>query len=108
VPPDYAPRGDRRTLSTYLTAIMGALQLFQKAGMCVLDPQQITDLTSRHGPTIIANFVSHYETGAGTPFNAYALISILQSVDDLASCFTYQDTAQMPALTRYYQRLDRR
>jgi hypothetical protein len=108
VPPDYATRGDRRTLSTYLAAIMGAVQLFQKAGICVLSAQQVTDLTSRHGPAIIANFVSHYETSAGTPFNAYALIGVLQSVDDLANCFTYQDTTQTPPVNKLYQRLDRR
>jgi hypothetical protein len=108
VPPDYATRGDRRTVSTYLTAIMDAVQLFQQAGRCVLAPQQIIDLTSRHGPAIISNFISHYETGAGTPFNAYALIGVLRSVDDLANCFTYQDTAQAPPGTKYYRRLDQR
>lgn len=108
VPPDYANRGDRRTLSTYLTAITGAVELFQKAGICVLSAQQVTDLTSRHGPTIVANFVSHYETSVGTPFNAYALIGVIQSVDDFASCFTYQDTSQSPPLTKFYRHLDQR
>jgi recombinational DNA repair ATPase RecF len=108
VPPDYATRGDRRTLSTYLTAIIGAVQLFKDAGRCVLSEQQVKDLTSRHGPLIISNFVSHYETSAGTPFNAYALISVLQSVDDLANCFTYQDTTQTPPALKFYRRLDRK
>jgi DNA repair exonuclease SbcCD ATPase subunit len=107
VPPDYATRGDRRTLSTYITAIMDAVQLFQKAGVCVLTAQQVSDLTSRHGPAIVANFVSHYETSAGTPFNAYALIGVLHSIDDLAACFTYQDTTQTPPVTKFYRRLDR-
>ncbi len=107
VPPDYATRGDRRTLSTYLTAIIGAVQLYQKAGICVLSTQQITDLGIRHGKAIMLNFVSHYETSAGTPFNAYVLIGVLQSVDDLANCFTYQDTTQTPPATKFYQRLDR-
>ncbi|MBX3671016.1 MAG: AAA family ATPase [Rhodocyclaceae bacterium] len=108
VPPDYATRGDRRTLSTYLSAIIGAVHLFHKAGICVLTSQQITDLSTRHGLAIMSNFVSHYETNAGAPFNAYALIGVVQSIDDLANCFTYQDTTRTPAVTKFYQRLDRR
>jgi hypothetical protein len=56
----------------------------------------------------MANFVSHYETGAGTPFNAYALLGVVQSVDDLVDCFTYHDTSQSPPTMKFYQRLDRR
>ena len=108
VPPDYASRGDRRTLSTYVTAIVDAVQLFQQAGSCVLSVQQIIDLTGRHAQTITANFVSHYETSVGTPFNAYALIGVLQCVDDLADCFTYQDTSVVPPVTKYYRRLNQR
>jgi hypothetical protein len=94
VPPDYATRGDRRTLSTYMDAITAAVKLYQLAGICVLTGQQMADLTGRHVPAILSNFVSHYETCAGSPFGAYALIGVLQSVDDLANCFTYQDISQ--------------
>jgi hypothetical protein len=108
VPPDYATRGDRRTLSTYLTAITTAVELFVQADRCVLSPQQVNDLTARHGPTIMANFVNHYETGVGTPFNAYALIGVLQSIEDLVNCFTYQDATQTPLIMKFYQRLDQK
>src|SRR3546814_1727641 len=67
VPPDYATRGDKRTLSTYIDAITEAVKLYQAANLCVLTPQQATDLQHHHAPSIIGNFVSHYETGAGTP-----------------------------------------
>lgn len=106
VPPDYATRGDKRTLSTYLDAIGEAVKLYQAANRCVLTPQQITDLQNHHVPSIVGNFVSHYETGAGTPFNAYALLGVLQSIDALADCFTYVDPANNQK--RFYRRLDRR
>lgn len=106
VPPDYATRGDKRTLSTYIDAIGEAVRLYQAANRCVLTPQQITDLQNHHVPSIIGNFVSHYETGAGTPFNAYALLGVLQSIDALADCFTYVDSASNQK--RFYRRLDRR
>jgi DNA repair exonuclease SbcCD ATPase subunit len=106
VPPDYATRGDRRTLSTFIDAITNAVALYQAAGRCVLSAQQVNDLQNHHAPSIVGNFVSHYETGAGTPFNAYALLGVLQSIDDLVDCFTYVDPAN--GQKRYYRRLDRR
>lgn len=106
VPPDYATRGDKRTLSTYIDAISEAVKLYQGANRCVLTPQQLADLQNHHVPSIVGNFVSHYETGAGTPFNAYALLGVLQSIDSLADCFTYVDSANNQK--RYYRRLDRR
>ena len=105
VPPDYATRGDKRTLSTYVDAITRAVTLYQAAGLCVLSPQQITDLQHHHVPSIMANYVSHYETGAGNPFNAYALLGVLQSVDALADCFCLTDPVSNRR--KYYQRLDR-
>lgn len=105
VPPDYATRGDRRTLSTYIDAITDAVTLYQAAGHCVMSAQQISDLQNHHAPSIVGNFVSHYETGAGTPFNAYALLGVLQSIDDLADCFAYVDPAN--GQKKYYRRLDR-
>ncbi|PPQ45058.1 AAA family ATPase [Rhodopseudomonas palustris] len=105
VPPDYATRGDKRTLSTYVDAITAAVSLYQAAGRCVLSAQQITDLQNHHMPSIMANYVSHYETGAGNPFNAYALLGVLQSVDALAYCFCWTDPTNNQR--KYYRRLDR-
>ena len=106
-PPDYATRGDKRTISTYLDAIVDAVDLYQAAGRCVLSAQQIADVKNTHVPSIVGNFVSHYETGSGTPFGAYALLGVLQSIDALADCFTWTDTNQSPSLKKYYRRLDR-
>jgi len=105
VPPDYATRGDKRTLSTYVDAITAAVSLYQAAGCCVLSTQQITDLRNHHMPSIMANYVSHYETGAGNPFNAYALLGVLQSMDALADCFCWTDPTNNQR--KYYRRLDR-
>lgn len=105
VPPDYAMRGDKRTLSTYIEAITNAVTLYQAASRCVLTAQQVSDLQNHHAPAIIGNFVSHYETGAGTPFNAYALLGVLQSIDSLADCFTHVDPAT--GQKRFYRRLDK-
>ncbi len=105
VPPDYATRGDKRTLSTYIEAITDAVTLYQAANRCILTAQQVCDLRNHHAPSIIGNFVSHYETGAGTPFNAYSLLGVLQNIDDLADCFTHIDPAT--GQKRFYRRLDK-
>ena len=107
MPPDYEPRGDKRTLSTHIEAITDAVTLYKAANRCIfLTAQQIGDLQNHHAPSIIGNFVSHCETGAGTPFNAYALLGVLKNNDSLADCFTYGDLAA--SQKRYYRRLDRR
>ena len=105
VPPDYATRGDKRTLSTYIDAITAAVSLYQAANRCVLSNQQITDLHNHHMPSIMANYVSHYETGVGNPFNAYAMLGVLQNVDALVDCFCWTDHATNQR--KYYRRLDR-
>ena len=107
-PPDYATRGDKRTLSTYLDAIVDAIDLYHAAGRCAMSAQQMADIKNTHVPSIVGNFVSHYETGAGTPFGAYALLGVLQSIDNLADCFTYVDVAQNPPIKKLYRNLDRR
>jgi DNA repair exonuclease SbcCD ATPase subunit len=106
-PPDYTTRGDKRTLSTYLDAIVHAIDLYQAAGRCVLTAQQVADIKNTLVPSIVSNFVSHYETGTGTPFGAYALLGVLQSIDALADCFTWTDSNQNPPTKKYYKRLDR-
>lgn len=88
-----------------MEAITAAVAIYQAAQRCVLSAQQITDLQNHHLPSIMANYVSHYETGAGNPFNAYALLGVLQSVDALADCFRWTDPADNRR--KYYRRLDR-
>lgn len=106
VPPDYATRGDKRTLSTYMDAITNAVMLYQAANRCVLTRQQISDLQTRHAAAIMTNYVSHYESNVGTPFNAYVLLGVLQSVDDLATCFMWTDPND--GQLKYYKSLERR
>jgi hypothetical protein len=108
VPPDYVTRGDNRTVSTYLTAIVSMIDLYQAAGTCVLTAAQVADVKNTHAPAIVANYVSHYETATGVAIGAYALLGVLQSIDALAECFTWTDPAQNPPAKKFYGRLDRR
>jgi DNA repair exonuclease SbcCD ATPase subunit len=104
VPPDYAIKSDNRTVGNALDAIKDSLELHKLANVLILSTQQQTDFSNRHVPAIIANYVSHYETGSGTPINAHVLLGVLQSIDDLVECFKYDDT-QTPPQRRWYRSL---
>ncbi len=107
VPPDYAIKSDSRTVGNALSAIKEAIDLHRRANVLVLDTQQQTDFSNRHVPAIIANYVTHYETGGGTPITAHVLLGVLQSIDDLVECFRYTDT-ENPPKKRWYRSLSNR
>lgn len=108
VPPDYAIRGDNKTVGNALNAISDAIALFGAAGRLILTPLQQATFRNQHVPAIIANYVSHYESGGSTPINAHVLLGVLQSVDDLADCFRYDDTNTAPPTRRWYRSLSAR
>ena len=108
VPPDYAIRSDNKTVGNALDAILHAIDLFDAATRIILTPQQRADFRNQHVPAIIANYISHYETGGGTPINAHVLLGVLQSVDDLADCFRYDDASTTPPTRRWYRSLSAR
>lgn len=106
VPPDYATRPDKRTLSTYLDAIVGAVRLYAAAGTCVLEAAQIAAINNSATASLMSNMVSHYETGAGNPLNAYAMIGVIQEIDAYGDNFMRVDPANAGQRI-FYRRLDR-
>lgn len=90
VPIDFAMKDSSRMVSNFLDAISNAVQLHENAGSLVLDQQQRQDLKNVHVPAIIGNWVSHYETGAGSGLSAPVLAGVIQSIDSLAECFRYK------------------
>lgn len=106
VPPDYATRPDKRTLSTYLDAITNAVDLFHKAGTCVLDAAQIAAVGNTAVSSLMSNMVSHYETGTGQPLNAYAMLGVIGEIDAYAENFRRADPAN-PSQRAYYKALNK-
>lgn len=107
VAPDYATRPDSRTLSTYFDAITRAVDLYDKAGECVLEVGQKAAVKQTHATSIIANCIAHYETSAGQPFTAHMLLGVLQDIDDYAENFRQSDPNN-PGQRIYYRRLDKK
>jgi hypothetical protein len=104
VPPDYATRGDKRTLSTYIDAIADAVDLYKAANRCVLDPQQIIDLQTHHAPSIMCNSVSHYETAIA---RANLGIEKLRFFFRLAVELHYLDRQRTPPAARTRDEIER-
>ncbi len=107
VPPDYATKPDSRTLSTYFDAIARAVELYDKAGECVLDTGQKAAVKQTLATSIIANCISHYETSAGQPFTAQMLLGVLQDIDAYAENFRQDDPNNLGQRV-YYRRLDKK
>jgi hypothetical protein len=74
----------------------------------VLDANQQAALGNMIVPGIIANWVSHYETGSGWSLDAYVLLDVLKTCDDFADSFKYYCACKQPLgqrIRRYYKSL---
>ena len=107
VPMDFAIKDTSRMVSNCLNAITNAIELHKKAGALILDAKQVQDVDTTHVPTIVGNWVSHYETGSGSNLSALALGGVITSIDAFAECFRYDDTSGGSSVRRWYGGLDR-
>ena len=106
VPPEYATRPDKRTLSTYLEAITTAVDLYSRVGTCVLEPAQTAAVGQTALASLMSNMVSHYETGTGQPLNAHAMLGVIAEIDAYADNFTRVDSSD-PTKRLFYRTLNR-
>jgi hypothetical protein len=89
VPIDFAIKDHKRMVSNCLDAINAAVDVHERAGDIVLDQTQLTAMKNTYVPSILANFVSHYETSNSSNATPAILLGVLQAVDDFADCFKY-------------------
>ena len=105
VPIDFAIKDTSRMVGNCLDAITTEVDLHKRAGVLILDAQQINDLDTVHVPAIIGNWASHYETGSGSSLSAHVLTGVISSIDALAECFRYNDTSGGTIVRRWYRSL---
>lgn len=105
VPLDFAIRDDRKMVSNSLSCINNALDVHGKAGICILNAGQLRDIASLHVPSIIANWVNHYETASIASFTPYILLSVLDSIDNFTDCFKYDCSCNGNTVKRFYKDL---
>jgi hypothetical protein len=89
VPVDFAMHDTNRMVGACLTAIAKDVGLHRAAGTLILTPQQEADLSGAIAPAILANWVSHYETGGGGTVAPAVLLGVIDSIDAYADCFKY-------------------
>jgi len=107
VPIDFSIRDDKKMVQNCLETIKESIELEKKAGTLILEPSQVNALKNTHVPSLIANWVSHYSTGAISSFSPYVLLGVLDDIDSIADCFKY-DCHCLPntqTVRRYYKTL---
>lgn len=108
VPLDFVIKDTNKMVSNCLDAIKEGIDLHQKAGTIVLEPQQVQDVLNSHVPMIVSNWVSHYATGGSSSFSAPALRGVIGAIDAMSDCFKFDDTSETPTVRRWYRSLSRR
>ncbi|WP_187393381.1 AAA family ATPase [Arthrobacter echini] len=106
VPLDLAVNDHSKMVSSCLDAIVYAVKIHEAANQIVLTAQQIGDLKTRHAPSIIANWVSHYGTSGASSFSPAALIGVLNAIDAMRRCFQYDSNGTGD--WRFYKSLTKR
>lgn len=102
---DFAIKDNMKMVGNALDAIKAGVELYKAAGWLVLDANQLGTMIV---PAMIANYVSHYETGSGSSLDAYVLLKVLQDAEDFADSFKYDCSCkQQPGKTirKYYKSL---
>lgn len=107
VPLDYAMDDNKKMVQNALDAIKDQMDLNARAGSLVLTQQQIQDASATLVPSLLANFCTHYNTGAFAGISARVLIGVLDDVDKLEDCFRYDCTCKQQGQTvrRFYRNL---
>lgn len=108
VPLDFSIKGHMKMVSNCLDAIDTAISLYKRASSIVLTPAQLNAIDSIHVPALIANWVSHYETGSGSSLSPSILKSVLKTIDDFAECFQYDQTVNGGVQKHWYKSLSKR
>jgi DNA repair exonuclease SbcCD ATPase subunit len=105
VPIDFSMRDDRKMVQSCLDAINAGVTLHSRAGSLILSSTQSNALSRSLVPTLIANWVSHYATGASPSFTPYVLLGVLDTIDQVADCFKYDCNCFSVTRRRYYKTL---
>ena len=93
VPIDFAIRDDRKMVSNALDAINAFISLLNDAGKLSMPAPKQNHLQDVIVPTIVGNWVSHFETGNPDDIDGLMLKAVLERIDEFADCFKEIDTA---------------
>jgi hypothetical protein len=105
VPIDIAFGDSKKLAGDYLRAIDDAVKLHKAASSLVLDPLEEASLNATM-TSIVANYLSHWETGQTQAFSSHSLLGVMQAIDDYVDCFKFAPSAGAPR--KFYKSLSSR
>jgi DNA repair exonuclease SbcCD ATPase subunit len=108
VPVDFAIRDDRKMVGNCLDAISHDVRIHKAAGDLILDATDVANFEQVHMPALVANWISHYETGVAASLGPYVLRGVLDTVDDVAECFRYECRCGGGSVRRYFKSLTKK
>ncbi|QNF34782.1 hypothetical protein HUW51_19380 [Adhaeribacter swui] len=89
VPFDMALKEDTRTISECLNAIQAHIKLTKLANICILDANQTLAVQTTIIPSILGNWLSHFETNSIMSLNSSTLLGFMSQIDSFYDCFKY-------------------
>ena len=81
VPVDYAMDDNKKMVKNALDAIADEINLHNRGGTLILEPQQVSDASNTLVPSLVSNYCVHYATGACAGVTAHVLLGVLDDVD---------------------------
>jgi ABC-type hemin transport system ATPase subunit len=108
VPIDFVIKDHTRMVQNCIDAIRDGVDLEKRARSLVLDAAQEQQFTTVHVPAILGNWASHYATGSTSSLSARMLQSVVQTIDDLAECFRFDDSSGGSINRKWYKSLSRK
>lgn len=105
VPIDLAVNDHAKMVHACLEAVVDAVDTRSRLQTIVLTDQQVEDISRRHAPAIVANWVSHYSTSGPAAFSPPFLLGVLDSISALRRCFQFENPE---GNWRYYKSLTQR
>lgn len=81
---------DTHMANNLIKAIKNAIDLYQAAGRLILPSAQISTINTLIA-IIVGNYLSHWSTGQAQAFTASALKGVMQTIDDFARCFQFEN-----------------
>lgn len=90
VPFDVAHSSEKQMAQNLIDAIKEQIALHQAAGTLILDAAQVAGFNTAVA-TIAGNYLSHWGTAQAQAFTAGSLLGVMQAIDALDACFSFED-----------------
>ena len=109
VPIDFTEKSISRMIKNCLNAIQSAVKIHKCLGDLVLDDDQYKKLNNISMPSIVGNMLAHYGTEAsGSSLTPNMLQQVVESIDEYAECFRYDDYSKGKKCRKWYRSLTKK